>query len=96
MRKKQRSAYLLESLEARLLFSADLAPLPVDGGTSGADFESDLEILLQPDSAGVQEADEKRLALARTILADLHDELAEVKERGDYLAAERQTIIEGA
>ena len=31
MRKKRRSAYLLESLEARLLFSADLAPLPVDG-----------------------------------------------------------------
>jgi len=58
MRKKRRSAYLLESLEARLLFSADLAPLPADGGSSEAEFESDLELSLQPDSAGVQEADE--------------------------------------
>ncbi len=50
MKKKQRSAFLLESLEARLLFSADLAPMPVDGGNPGAEVESGLEISLQPES----------------------------------------------
>ncbi len=70
MRKKRRSAYLLESLEARLLFSADLAPVPVDGGTTGAEFESDLEISLQPDSAGVQEADENTQKRQEVIFVD--------------------------
>ena len=57
MKKKLRSAFLLESLEARLLFSADMAPLPMDGGNSGAEVESGLEISLRPDNGGVQEAD---------------------------------------
>ena len=70
MRKKRRSAYLLESLEARLLFSADLAPLPVDGGTSGTEFESDLEISLQPDGAGVQEAGENTQERREVIFVD--------------------------
>ncbi|MGD9363537.1 MAG: DUF4347 domain-containing protein, partial [Desulfobacterales bacterium] len=70
MRKKQRSAYLLESLEARLLFSADLAPLPVDAGTTGAEFESDLEISLQPDSAGVEEAGENTQERLEVIFVD--------------------------
>ena len=47
MKKKRRSAYLLESLEARLLFSADMALPPVDGGNSGAGNECDLEISLR-------------------------------------------------
>ncbi len=47
MKKKLRSAFLLESLEARLLFSADLAPVPVDFGNAGAENGSDLEISLR-------------------------------------------------
>ncbi|NOQ42682.1 MAG: DUF4347 domain-containing protein, partial [Desulfuromusa sp.] len=35
--KQRRSAYLLEKLEPRLLFSADLALLPLDGGIQAAD-----------------------------------------------------------
>ena len=57
MKKKLRSAFLLESLEARLLFSADMAPLPVDGGNSGAEVQSDLELSLRPDNGGVQQTD---------------------------------------
>ena len=57
MKKKQRSTFLLESLEARLLFSADMAPVPVDGGIAGAGNGSDLEISLRPDSGGVQASD---------------------------------------
>jgi hypothetical protein len=70
MKKKLRSAFLLESLEARLLFSADLAPLPLDGGTSGAEPESDLEISLRPDSSGVQEADTERQERLEVIFVD--------------------------
>ncbi len=57
MKKKLRSTFLLESLEARLLFSADLAPLPVDGGVSRPEADSGLEISLRPDNGGVQAAD---------------------------------------
>ena len=70
MRKKRRSAYLLENLEPRLLFSADLAPLPVDGGTPGAEFESSLEFSLQPDSGGMQQADDNTAERREVIFVD--------------------------
>ena len=70
MKKKLRSAFLLESLEPRLLFSADMAPMPVDGGNSGAEIESDLEFSLQPDNGGVQETDTERQERREVIFVD--------------------------
>ena len=70
MKKNQRSAFLLENLEARLLFSADLAPLPVDGGNSGVEVQSDLEISLRPDNGGVQEADTNEQKRREVIFVD--------------------------
>ena len=70
MRKKRRSSYLLENLEPRLLFSADLAPMPVDGGTPGVEFESSLEFSLQPDSGGMQEADDNTAERREVIFVD--------------------------
>ena len=70
MKKKRRSAFLLESLEARLLFSADLAPMPVDGGNPGAEVESGLEILLQPDNGGMQAAETTRQEQREVIFVD--------------------------
>ena len=70
MKKKQRSAFLLESLEARLLFSADMAPVPVDGGIAGAENGSDLEISLRPDSGGVQATDTDKQERREVIFVD--------------------------
>ena len=53
MSKKHCSKFLLENLEPRLLFSADVALLPVDGGALSLADDSSLEVVLRPTGEGV-------------------------------------------
>jgi len=70
MKKKERSQFLLESLEPRLLFSADLAPVPVDGGGTGVENESNLEISLRPEIGAIEDADVKEQTRREVIFVD--------------------------
>ncbi len=70
MKKKERSAFLIESLESRLLFSADLAPVPVDGGGTGVENESNLEISLRPEIGAIEDADVNEQTRREVIFVD--------------------------
>ena len=52
------------------MLSADMAPLPMDGGNSGAEVESGLEISLRPDNGGLQEANTKEQQRQEIIFVD--------------------------
>jgi hypothetical protein len=83
---------------------ADVIPFgPIAGDISSFDLAADyfldglvFDWIVQSKIKQALEGVQGLEARARTILADLHEELTEVQERGDYLAAERRAIIEGA